>query len=107
MSKLEAMHTAGRLARIVIDEAHCCSQWGHDFRPDYHKLGVLKRDFPDVPLLAVTGNDEQKLSGTELPKSDAAHIPLLAATATEQVQKDVCEILRMKNYVTFKSSLNR
>lgn len=54
MSKLEKCHHAGRLSLISIDEAHCCSQWGHDFRPDYRNLGILKTQFPDVPMVALT-----------------------------------------------------
>src|SRR5882724_789166 len=43
-----------RVALFAIDEAHCISQWGHDFRRDYQALGILKTSFPDVPLLALT-----------------------------------------------------
>jgi len=42
LSKLEKAYQKNRLANIVIDEAHCCSQWGHDFRPDYKDLGILR-----------------------------------------------------------------
>ncbi|RKO89068.1 P-loop containing nucleoside triphosphate hydrolase protein, partial [Blyttiomyces helicus] len=54
MSQLEKVYKAGRLASIVIDEAHCCSQYGHDFRPDYKKLGILKTLFPDTPICALS-----------------------------------------------------
>lgn len=48
------MDQAGLLTRIAIDESHCCSQMGHDFRPDYKKLSQLRSFFPDVPIVALT-----------------------------------------------------
>ncbi|KAL9664806.1 hypothetical protein QQ045_020214 [Rhodiola kirilowii] len=83
MSKLEKCHHAGRLSLISIDEAHCCSQWGHDFRPDYKNLGILKTQFPDVPVIAVT------------------------ATATKKVQIDLMEMLHIPRCVKFVSTVNR
>lgn len=58
---LDDLAQAGRLARFVIDEAHCCSALGHDFRPDYKKLNVLKTLFPKVPILAVTATLSKKV----------------------------------------------
>ena len=49
-----AMLRACRIALFAIDEAHCISQWGHDFRRDYQALGILKQNFPDTPLMALT-----------------------------------------------------
>ncbi|XP_057251044.1 ATP-dependent DNA helicase Q-like 2 isoform X2 [Beta vulgaris subsp. vulgaris] len=83
MSKLEKCHHTGRLLLIAIDEAHCCSQWGHDFRPDYKNLGILKTQFPTVPVIALT------------------------ATATKKVQLDLMEMLHIPKCVKFVSSVNR
>ena len=80
---LKDLHKKKKLARIVIDEAHCVSQWGHDFRPDYKELGTLRNDFPDVPLMALT------------------------ATATENVKVDVMQNLSMKDCQLFTQSFNR
>ncbi|KAL1204974.1 ATP-dependent DNA helicase Q-like 2 [Cardamine amara subsp. amara] len=83
MSKLEKCHHAGRLSLISIDEAHCCSQWGHDFRPDYKNLSILKTQFPKVPMVALT------------------------ATATQKVQNDLIEMLHIPKCAKFVSSVNR
>ncbi|XP_057448782.1 ATP-dependent DNA helicase Q-like 2 [Lotus japonicus] len=83
MSKIEKCHHAGRLSLISIDEAHCCSQWGHDFRPDYKNLGILKVQFPNVPMVALT------------------------ATATQRVQNDLVEMLHIPRCVKFVSTVNR
>ena len=62
-----------KLSFIAVDEAHCVSMWGHDFRPEYRQLGSLKQIFPDITIAAYT------------------------ATATEHVRNDIAEQLRLKN----------
>ncbi|XP_022081454.1 ATP-dependent DNA helicase Q1-like [Acanthaster planci] len=83
MAQLQKCYTKDRLARIAIDEVHCCSQWGHDFRPDYKMLGVLKRQFPEVPVLGLT------------------------ATATANVLEDVKGLLNLHACIILRSSYNR
>ncbi|OAA55891.1 DNA helicase, ATP-dependent, RecQ type [Niveomyces insectorum RCEF 264] len=51
---LQVVHQQRELARVVVDEAHCISEWGHDFRRDFARLGWLRQAFPDVPIMCVT-----------------------------------------------------
>ena len=82
--ELEKLHSQGRLGRFVIDECHCATMYGHDFRPDYTKLGVLKAHFPTIPVLAVT------------------------ATASDRVRLDCCQILKIEqSYQFFRSTAHR
>lgn len=71
------------IALFAIDEAHCVSQWGHDFRPDYLNLAHLVQRFPAVPVAAFT------------------------ATATERVQNDIVHRLGLRNPVIIRSSFDR
>lgn len=79
----ESLQTRGLLARFVIDEAHCISQWGHDFRKDYLNLGTLRTKFPSVPIMALT------------------------ATANSQTEADIVKNLKLRNPFITRSSFNR
>ncbi|KAI9460272.1 ATP-dependent DNA helicase [Russula earlei] len=65
---LVPLHLRGELNRLVVDEAHCISEWGHDFREEYRRLGQIRQKFPDVPLMALTA------SATALVQEDIARI---------------------------------
>lgn len=71
------------VSRFAIDEAHCISEWGHDFRPEYRRLGEVRRYFPDTPIIAMT------------------------ATATERVRADIIHHLNLHNPDIFVASFNR
>ncbi|MCK9352227.1 MAG: RecQ family ATP-dependent DNA helicase [Candidatus Pacebacteria bacterium] len=72
-----------KISLFAVDEAHCISEWGHDFRPDYRNLKYLREKFPAVPIIALT------------------------ATATEKVREDIVHQLRLRDPRIFISSFNR
>jgi bloom syndrome protein len=59
---LNKLNDKGNLSRFVIDEAHCVSSWGHDFRPDYLVLANLRNDFSNVPIMALTATGTIQIS---------------------------------------------
>jgi len=81
---LNLMNSNSTLELIAIDEAHCISQWGHDFRPSYRKLTCLREHLPEnIPILALT------------------------ATATPTITKDICANLNLKNVSVIRASTDR
>ena len=74
---------AWNVTRFAIDEAHCISEWGHDFRPEYRRLRELRTAFPDVPMLALT------------------------ATATERVRRDIVASLALRDPSVYVASFDR
>ncbi|KAL0036435.1 hypothetical protein WJX77_007708 [Trebouxia sp. C0004] len=83
MGILKAMNSRGTLTLFAVDEAHCISSWGHDFRPAYRKLGMIRQQLPGVPIMALT------------------------ATAAPQVQDDIMKQLKIPSAVKLVSSFNR
>src|SRR5438128_3265765 len=71
------------IAQLAIDEAHCISEWGHDFRPEYRELKKLRTHMPDVPVMALT------------------------ATATERVRSDIIKQLKLRDARCYVASFNR
>ncbi|HYW55599.1 MAG TPA: DNA helicase RecQ [Polaromonas sp.] len=80
---LGSLHERGLLSLFAIDEAHCVSQWGHDFRPEYRSLSLLHETFPDVPRIALT------------------------ATADALTRQDMIERLKLEEAREFVSSFDR
>ncbi len=80
---LASLHERGLLSLFAIDEAHCVSQWGHDFRPEYRSLSLLHETFPDVPRMALT------------------------ATADHLTRQDMIERLKLEEAREFVSSFDR
>ncbi|PBL03621.1 ATP-dependent DNA helicase [Armillaria gallica] len=82
-SVLWDLYDRGQLARFVIDEAHCITTWGKDFRAAYESLGSLRRDYPNVPIMALT------------------------ATANQKTIDDILAKLQLKDTALFSQSFNR
>jgi ATP-dependent DNA helicase RecQ len=83
LSFLDQVEQTVGLSLLAVDEAHCVSEWGHDFRPEYRQLGQLRIRYPHVPMMALT------------------------ATATERVRQDILEQLRLNDPHIHIASFNR
>ncbi len=81
-SNIEFLHKAN-ISFVAVDEAHCISEWGHDFRPEYRKIKSIIKSFGDIPIVALT------------------------ATATPKVQLDIQKNLEIEEAEVFQSSFNR
>lgn len=83
LALLDSLFERGKLSLFAIDEAHCVSQWGHDFRPDYRNLTVLHERYPGIPRIALT------------------------ATADDLTRADILERLQLEDARAFVSSFDR